>query len=316
MKKSLRPTRHKNKIVIFSALLGALIFSQNVSAKALTILSWNLGWLTLKTDITQGIRNENDYLQMQKILQQINPDLFAFQEVDSLNALGKILDLNHYHVFFSDRVRYFEQTKRSQQFTGWAVKKQLTVIDHPDLSALGLKSFGRKPYLRYGSYIEVLRENKPSLHLLSVHLKSGCFSKAQLKSQTKSCGKLERQANVLADWINEQVEKQHKFVIAGDFNHYLGDPKQWLWDQLHETLNGYRLINLSEKTHAKCKVKQYNYRTKTWEHRIYNRLIDHILVGQKAPFDQVPTIAKQYQFDYHTTTNYQLSDHCPLYVTL
>ncbi|CZF85715.1 endonuclease/exonuclease/phosphatase family protein [Grimontia marina] len=281
---------------------------------SLSVATWNMEWLSDKDDIIQSKRTPEDYLMMQTVSSVIDADLIAFQEVDSETSLAKVLNPDEYDYYFSDRSKYFKKSRRSQQFTGWAVKKGIKVIDHQDYQPLSLPTFLSRGDLRYGAYIEVVRENQPSLHLLSIHLKSGCFETPVRRNN--SCKKLDKQIEALGIWINARIELGQEFVIAGDFNHYMNEKNEWVWKQLIKEVGEDNLVKLTHDTDAKCKARKYNYRTKRWEHVVYRKLIDHIVVSPGAvPLSNMPE-PRQYQYSYHAVATYRLSDHCPVIVDL
>ena len=70
------------------------------------------------------------------------------------------------------------------------------------------------------------------LHVLSVHLKSGCWGISQDEQGREACAVLNSQMHMLRDWINARQRKQEKFVIAGDFNRRLAIPGDWGWEVL------------------------------------------------------------------------------------
>lgn len=271
-------------------------------------------WLTDKGDIIQGKRSPKDYQMMKNIISRLNPDLIAFQEVDNEQSLRQVIDTKTYNIYFSQRADGLKKSKISRQYTGWAVRKNIRVIDHPDLKELGLLSSFSEGSLRYGAYIEVKPKNSPALHLLSIHLKSGCFNTPFPRNN--SCKKLARQIDELSIWISNRILKKQEFVIAGDFNHYMNEDNEWVWRALKKKIGKQYLINLSSTTQAKCKVSKFNYRTQRWENMIYKKLIDHIIVSPGALSGSIMPKAKQYQYSYHSVGNYRLSDHCPVYVNI
>lgn len=299
---------------LFLLFLGCILQWAPISAFALTLSTWNMEWLSDKGDKIQGRRNQDDYFLMQTIVSVLNPDILAFQEVDSLSSLSKVIDKNQYHFFLSERSKTFKHPQSSQQFTGWAVKKNIEVIDHPDLRALGLSTFTSGGHLRYGAYIEIKPPNSPPLHLLSIHLKSGCFD--DVKKRKKSCKKLKRQMDSLSVWITTRLAQNQEFVIAGDFNHYLNEDNEWFFKMLKKDISNAPLLHLSKNTKAHCEANRYQYRTKKWKPITYKKLIDHIIVSPGVIHQGEIPQAKQYQYSKQNVMTYRLSDHCPVYVKL
>ncbi|MEZ8127378.1 endonuclease/exonuclease/phosphatase family protein [Enterovibrio norvegicus] len=298
---------------ILAFALLSLFFTHSAHA-SLSIATWNMEWLSDKNDMIQSKRTKDDYLMLKTVSAVINPDLIAFQEVDSEDVLAKVLDINEYNIYLSDRKARFKHSRGSGQFTGWAVRKGISVIDHPDYKPLGLPTFLSDGNLRYGAYIEVEREGKPSLHLLSIHLKSGCFETPVRRNN--SCKKLDRQIEALSVWINTRTKLNEEFVVAGDFNHYLNDKNEWVWKALIKEVGEENVVNLTQNTKSKCKARKYNYRTKRWEHVVYRKLIDHIIASPGAIDVEIPPKTKQYQYSYHGVATYRLTDHCPILVEM
>ncbi|WP_158075536.1 endonuclease/exonuclease/phosphatase family protein [Salinivibrio costicola] len=277
---------------------------------ALTVATWNFEWLTLKADQRAGIRHEEDYLQLAAILAQISPDVLAFQEVDSPEALARVVPKEKYNYYFSDRYAALKSSSHSQQLTGIAVRKGWQVDDRKDFREIALPGLFGPPSLRYGAYVVITPPGHAPIHVLSVHLKSGCFHQRQ---GTSSCKKLSQQFRALAEWLADRDDKN--VIIAGDFNRYIGENNDPFW----HTFNAHRLeieanppniVNVTKNVRARCKARRYNWRTQTWNQVMYSRLVDHVLVSE--PLANQWQYSFQYQFDYHKVMTYRLSDHCPI----
>ena len=82
-----------------------------------------------------------------------------------------------------------------------------------------------------------------SLRVLSVHLKSGCWSADQddNRSSEDSCATLRDQMEALAAWIAQRREAGEAFVVAGDLNRRLAVPGDWGWTLLSEEIPGFSL---------------------------------------------------------------------------
>ncbi len=280
----------------------------------ISVMTWNISWLSSKPDKIQAQRTQNDYNELQRIIEEISPDFFAFQEVDSQAALAKILMNKRFNVIFSDRASFFKNDKSSQQFTGWAIKKDWKIKDHPDIALLSITPSNKKSRLRYGTHIEVYKKNVKPIHLLSIHLKSGCFSRAHIRK--KSCRILAKEIDTLILWVKNRLKLNQSFIITGDFNHYLNEENQWAWSKLVVNLPEKSIINLSRETKANCSVRYYNYRKNRWANARYIKLIDHIIVSRDISSNNSTTpIANQYKLKFDLKMN-NLSDHCPIYAKL
>lgn len=279
---------------------------------ALTIATWNFEWLTLKGDQRAGDRGDEDYHQLASVFEQLSPDVLAFQEVDSPAALARVVPSDQYTYYFSDRYPALRDKPNSQQLTGIAVRNGWTVSDPKDLRAIALPSFFGVPALRYATYVIITPPDQAPFHMLSVHLKSGCFHQSQ---GTRSCDKLNKQMRVLADWVSDRHHAGEHVVVAGDFNRYIGESDDAVWRDFQARLvekspTPPHLINVTASVRARCKARRYNHRTQSWNQVMYNRLVDHILVSE--PLVKQWQYSYQHHFDYHTVMRYRLSDHCPV----
>ncbi|SIO31860.1 endonuclease/exonuclease/phosphatase family protein [Salinivibrio sp. ES.052] len=277
---------------------------------AFTVATWNFEWLTLKGDQRAGIRHADDYQQLAAIFSRLSPDVLAFQEVDSPDALARVVPKEKYNYYFSDRYTELKPSQQSQQLTGIAVRKEWQVEDPNDLREIALPGFFGVPALRYGAYLVITPPNQEPIHMMSVHLKSGCFHQSQ---GTRSCDKLGRQFKALAQWVADRGDKN--VIIAGDFNRYIGEKNDPFWQRfnthrLEIAPRSPHIINVTKNVRARCKARRYNWRTQAWNQVMYSRLVDHILVSQ--PLTSRWQYSFQHHFAYHNVMTYRLSDHCPV----
>lgn len=298
--------------IIALGLLSLVTGAVSLTANALTMTTWNMEWLSDKNDRIEGQRNVNDYQALQSVINQIQPDILAFQEVDSPESIAKVLPPDTYHIYMSDRHSKRKSYSSSQQFTGFAVKDALNVIDHADNREISLPKLFSDSGLRYGAYIEVQAPGQPAIHLLNVHLKAGCYRLNH--RQGKRCNTLKEQAEKLANWINLRKEQGQHFAVIGDFNRYIRSEGDWFWSQLEKDTGRRNIVSVTQNVDAQCKARRYNKRLKKWNQVVYHNLVDHIVMD--AALAKRVTNAEQYQFDYHTVMNFRMTDHCPVSVTL
>ncbi|MDV7103536.1 endonuclease/exonuclease/phosphatase family protein [Vibrio sp. TH_r3] len=272
-----------------------------LSTKPLVVTSWNLQWLTTDKNTVAPLTNRNsrDTQVLAQYFNKVSPDVLAFQEVDSIQAIKNIVG-NRYVIYLSDRT---SPTFKSRQFddinqyTGFAIKQTINVIDPADLVMTQNTS-----KLRFASYVIVQGSNEASdIHLLSVHLKAGC--PAQYK-RTRDCNLLKQQALLVNKWLKQRVEAKQRFVVAGDFNHNLAYPNDWLYVDISTDIKQH--VNLASKTsQPNCIVRSNRNNKATYQFR---SLIDHILLSKHLTHGAV----KQQIFSPDDVLTYRLSDHCPL----
>ena len=326
------------RLIIIVLLFTLMIFPQSLSKDThsthttgrhlqsnqpslLTLVSWNMQWLSVANKETFITRTTSDFTQLARILADLSPDILAFQEVDSISAIEALLPSSKYKIFLSDRLTSpNEKFAGINQFTGFAIKNGLPIDNPPDLKALNIRLHTRKDHtrqagrLRYGSYIIVRKGMKNELHLLNIHLKSGCFS-VKNKPSSRSCRTLRKQASALTTWIQQRLNNDEDYIVLGDFNHRLNSEHQWLLTSLNQKLS-LPAFNLTENTDAAC-LARHTKRNGSRKKRLYRSLVDHALGSEKVA-NSIKMHGQVYQYQYATdeVDNYQLSDHCPLVISL
>ena len=215
------------------------------TAAGLRIATWNLEHLAEKRGAGCRPRQSADYRQLRGILQRSGADIIAFQEVDNSLAAAHAFDPEIFWIEISDRpatrdprtCRTRRKATLTEQRTGFAIRKSairarnLSYVRLPDFRGLGIEGS------RWGTQIEL----KPSddddrpIRLLSVHLKSGCaFERLNRPLRRRACKILKRQRGILEAWIDEQAEANRHFIIVGDFNRQLDQPRDDFWQEIDD----------------------------------------------------------------------------------
>ena len=236
------------KTRLFCLLLTTLLTCES-NAELIRYTTWNLQWLANQPHkkLISPNRSENDIRLLREYFIKTSSDVMAFQEVNDIDIISKIVGPN-YKIILSHRSRIENQANqfdKINQYTGFAVKSSLEVLDHIDLK-LDKRPTSR---LRFASYIELVKPSKLSVHLLSVHLKGGCRTKYQNK---RSCVILKEQLTNINLWIREREKHHQTYIVLGDFNSQMADKAEWAWRLVsHKT----KAILASQDTDAKCSVK-------------------------------------------------------------
>ncbi|WP_040890497.1 endonuclease/exonuclease/phosphatase family protein [Vibrio ezurae] len=295
----------KKSLAFASLMLLILSVSTGAYAADLKLTTWNLAWLSTQSypQFSESQRDKNDFATLSRYFESIHPDLLAFQEVDSAQAIQQVVG-SQYTVVLSERAlpkHSAKQFRDINQYTGFAFNKNLQVIEHPDLD-LNVEKHGK---LRFATYIEITSNQDSShLHLLSVHLKAGCQGK---KNPNRSCNIVEQQAKQLNQWIKQRENKGQSYIVLGDFNHNLAYKGDWVWQILSK--NTAKATLASRTSQATCEIRSNRNPKQT--HR-FRSLIDHIIVSS----DLNHTLPKQNVYAKQDVLNYQLSDHCPVSFSL
>ena len=133
------------------------------------------------------------------------------------------------------------------------------------------------------------------LHVLSVHLKSGCWGMAQDEQGRDACTVLRTQVSALRSWIDERQQRAERFAIAGDFNRRLAIPDDWAWSALSPDT---RPLELATEGHGSgCDTRFPNF-------------IDHLVLwGPRGTMIHPGTFREGAREGRHP-------DHCPVSVAL
>ena len=296
----------KKRTILTACLLYFGLSSVAYCGSTLTLQTWNMQWLTTKQDTPGPKRNHLDYAAMRSFFTQHTPDVLAFQEVDNINALRKVIS-NHYQVIFSDRAqsRFASQHYSDiNQFTGFAVRRGIPFSDPQDIELKDVNSNSNHySKLRFATYIVLYPNSKQPIHLLSVHLKAGCSYRVH--AYKTSCKRLIQQADSINQWITEKERNHQAYIVMGDFNHALALKRDEIWEEIKQ---GTKSQLLTQKVTSRCYARKSARSTKIIQ---YRTLIDHVVA---SPLLQALHI-EQKRYTKKDVQRYQLSDHCPIQVT-
>ena len=296
----------KNVILTTIGLLFILFSSFKTQAEEIKVASWNIAWLG-SHEYNQ--RTDADYKKLAKYAKQLNADVIALQEVESEYWARKVFG-NDYDYYFS--------TKDWVQRVGVAIKKsQHFTVEAKEYKALDVGK------VRHGMDI-TLTKNGKTLHLLAVHLKSGCFAAPLDSSSVKAmpstsikeekrkeaCTKLSKQISPLEQWIDLHASQDAAYIVLGDFNRRFSQDialkyseDKGLWQALND--DGQETLWTPTMTaNSGC-----------WG-GYYKEYIDHIIFSPKAKEKYIESSFEQLIFKpkYTKELSRNLSDHCPISV--
>lgn len=290
-------TLFMSQLAFVFALTACAVAAPGPGQQGLRLASWNLEHLAEANGSGCRPRTDADYAQLKAHAEQIDADVVAFQEVESVAAAQRVFDPALYDIVMEMRPGtpgsrppcYGKPGLHlNRQATGFAVKKQLRIDRHADL--IGLQD--GDPNLRSGVDITVSRPGTAPIRLLSVHLKSGCAGGAT----AAACEVLSRQARELAGWIRARGGGPDRFAVMGDFNRRLALPDDPVWAVLDQPPGPADMALASGDTQPACDPR-------------YTSFIDHIAVDSR-------TAASGLVFSELVYAGERLSDHCVVMVQL
>ncbi len=270
---------------------AGLAFCKTNKTESLRIGSWNIEWFRPEfRPNSPKFRTNKDFQALKKVIDTIKPDILAVQEVESREFLQRVAEPDHYTSILENR--------DSDQRTGFLIRKSIVWKRHPDVS-LNIGHDG----LRLGVHIE-LPGRSGSLHLLSIHLASGCWAtETSLNSSQTGCLRLKRQLPTLKKWLHRYGQGNNQVVILGDFNRRL-NANDAVWQHLTGKQTGkHRIHLLTGEVISRCPASLQP-----------QALIDHIVIS--APPDHAMPSVTEFHWSKKTQKNQLMSDHCPLYMDL
>ncbi|HVY80753.1 MAG TPA: endonuclease/exonuclease/phosphatase family protein [Steroidobacteraceae bacterium] len=286
----------------------------------LKIATWNLEWLIapstfkplksscvprgvqafanerrLPCDVAQRLeRSSRDFAMLARYARTLDADVIALQEVDGPEAARLVFP--GYEFCFTG--------SRHLQNTGFAIRAGLPMRCGPDFEPLSLDDT-----LRRGAELVLFPGQPREIHLLSVHLKSGCSDKPLAGGGDKACDTLARQVPALERWIDGQARAGHRFAVLGDFNReLLGErgPVR-MWSEMSDgDPPGAHLLNVAQgQPFRNCVPGQ-----------AHAAFIDHIVLGGALAGALVPGSFERVTYSAADARHARLSDHCPVAVRL
>lgn len=232
--------------LILSVLMASPAFSLS-DKTAFTLCTWNIEHLAEKTDTGCRPRKDAEYLALQHYVAGIDADIIAFQEVENRAAAEQVFDPAIYRIEISGRpdidlgVCRKRNQKRRMQRTGFAIRKDIqekrgiSVQRMPDVESLACT-----PSERWGVHV-LLTFNESegpetAIHLLCVHLKSGCaYKEVAFKGNESACSRLAEQVPRLESWMDARATDGEDFIVLGDVNRQLDGLGDSVWAALDDS---------------------------------------------------------------------------------
>ncbi len=304
------------RMTIGLAALAVALASIAHAEPRLVLGTWNIEHLAAHNGTGCRPRSDAEYRAIRTYVRASRADILAFQEVENSQAAERVFPDSDYALHISRRPSvdlgdcYDADSKRMMQRTGFAVRKDigrrlgLRVDRRADVTELERGGHGARWAVHLVLDTPSARDasRAVNLHLLSIHLKSGCAYDTLATSKRGACRTLAKQIPVLARWIRARANAREDFVILGDFNRQLDQLSDDLWVRLESGSGAQPYVDLEKALHGIKHPKPHNERYPyAVDHIVYNRAVDGVVLEDTAFFD-VGAAA--------------FSDHPPLFMTI
>lgn len=271
------------------------VVPDSLGAMDLRIATWNLEHLNHTDDAGCVPREQADYDAIADRIREIDPDVVAFQEVENADAALRVFPATHWHVEVSARPETpaarecwrLTGNYLHHQATGFAIRKEIAYQRNEDLQSLGDPASDR-----WGTDITVIFGDR-QLRLLSLHLKSGCWSAEQDSNEARmlTCTTLRNQIHEVRAWADRREDEGTAFGILGDFNRRLAVSDDWAWSALSPESSPLDLLTAEIEYQCDPRFEEH---------------IDHIVLDADAAALLVPESTREwYPRDDHP-------DHCAI----
>lgn len=248
------------------------------------------------------------YAELARQVARLDADIIAFQEVQSERALAQILADGHYHAPGSWQWWVNPLPLDARQRVAIAVRTaRLAALQLQPLPELGAPLWREQ---RGGLLARLTLASGRSLHLLVVHLKSGC--REGHLGRSRACRQLAKQGAILARIIDHEQLAGAPLVILGDFNRDFAH-EQGLWSLLDN--------RQPQPAQLQRLTQGFSLPKGCYPTRYGSAPIDHIvlsgpLVGHAEHLQAHPVGAATTAAGVKANGGHFLSDHCPLSVVL
>jgi endonuclease/exonuclease/phosphatase family metal-dependent hydrolase len=317
---------HGRALIAVAALVVAATGSTSrAAAPGLKLATWNLEWLLtpetfdalkdhcsnddterratrrqLPCDVVRNIeRGGSDFAALRRYAERLDADVIALEEVDGPNAARQLF--RRHEFCFTGSV--------AVQNNGFAIRRGIPFRCEADVRGLSLGDSVRR-----GAVVVLYPGTAREIHLLGVHLKSGC-ARQPLTGTLQACRLLARQLPALEAWIEAQARAGHRFGVLGDFNRdLLGElptatrrPQPGVLAELNDgDPPGSTLFSAAGRG---------DFRNCAQGQR-HSGFIDYILLSEPLFLRRVPGSVERLVWTPEDAAHRILSDHCPVAVRI
>lgn len=269
------------------------------SAEPLRIAAWNIEHLAAGSGLGCEPRDEAGFALVTETIQQVDADVWLLQEIENEDALERVFGGDGWVFHVENRPDTGSKPECWGRDDGATLRMQRTAIvireeiEHTRGADLEALDVGGRGFLRHGVFATI-QHNGAFIDLMSIHLKSGCFS----GDRSDDCPTLFQQVPVLEAWIDERSAQGRPVIVGGDFNRRLARGGDEVWADLNDGSP----LNMSiagEGTNPQCDPR-------------YSEFIDFIVFNEAASEMVNATSFEEATFE----EGFRASDHCAISIEL
>jgi endonuclease/exonuclease/phosphatase family metal-dependent hydrolase len=250
-------------------------------------------------------RGRADFAGLARYARALDADVIALQEVDGEAAAALVFPPSGYRFCFSGA--------RALQNTGFAIRRGIPHRCGPDVMGLAL---GNR--VRRGATLVLYPGTPGELHLLGVHLKSGCARGPMSGgAPAEACTLLARQVPALETWIDNEARSSTRYAVLGDFNRELLSERGPARAPDGAQLNLWPEIDDGEPAGARLTNSAAGERFSNCARgRMQSGYIDYIVLGPALAAARLPGSFQRLTYAPRDAWRLKLSDHCPVAIRL
>jgi exonuclease III len=292
--------------------LGLVLWTCPSLSDTVRVASWNINNLNDLAGVPlrdrAPIREDNDYVLLQKYASKLDADVIALQEMGNPAAVRRVFPEAEWEMVFSGR---YDPANPPDIYTAVVVRKgRLEIVEQADYIPLQITdSEGHST--RRGIEL-LLKSGDQTFWLLGVHMKSGCHGQSLDPATTGDCDVLVQQLAPLEAWVDEKEATGLPAIVAGDFNRRfdLHGQTDHLWAAIDDAdPAGLNMWRVPFRTPSNCP---------TISPALRQHPIDFIVMNDPAwtRADAQSFTEVMYADDEAEALGNRLSDHCPIAINL
>jgi len=246
------------------------------------IITWNCEFFPTAGDSTIEALSE--------AVVDLSADIIAFQEIKNRGWFGKLMELlPDYHYIISQQSSFMDQAFIYK-------KKDFTLVNRLEIFAENDYNFAGRPPLKIDL---IYKKNNMNFSIINLHMKC-CDSGLQRRIKA---------ANMLYDYIDEELSYNENIIVLGDWNDDLKDK---------EGEHCFESFLNDDRFYFPTNDLTYDITKASYPKEPYVSFLDHILVTNSFidknsyQVDTIPIDEYMGGFDIYES---YISDHMPIYLS-